>query len=149
MEFSFRDIALPAEQDNEPGSHGYVMYKVKPLPGFAVGQSISNTAMIYFDFNYPIITNTVVTQVTQLSVDDPGRISVALAPNPASAAFTIVSDSEIAQVSIYSISGQLLIKEFPNSGNVALIRTDGFQTGTYFVKIASAKGQTVKKLVIR
>ncbi|MCB0639067.1 MAG: PKD domain-containing protein, partial [Lewinella sp.] len=59
LEFHFRDILLPDSTTNEPGSHGFVQFEIKALPGLAEGTAIENTAGIYFDFNPPIITNTV------------------------------------------------------------------------------------------
>lgn len=58
VRFNFPGINLPDSLTNEPGSHGYVQYKVKLKSGLALGTSIYNTANIYFDFNAPVVTNT-------------------------------------------------------------------------------------------
>ena len=62
-EFFFDDINLPHEDEDEPGSHGYIIYRIKPMSNIAKGSTIENTAHIYFDFNPAIITNTVSTYV--------------------------------------------------------------------------------------
>jgi hypothetical protein len=49
---------LPDSTTDEPGSQGYVIYRIKPLPTLAFGDVIENTASIYFDENPPIVTNT-------------------------------------------------------------------------------------------
>lgn len=59
LEFHFRDILLPDSTTNEPGSHGFVQFEIAAHPDLEEGTSIENTAGIYFDFNPPIITNTV------------------------------------------------------------------------------------------
>ena len=57
---TFNDIDLVDSIRNEPASHGFVKFKVslsanRPQPG----EVVENQASIYFDFNEPIITNTV------------------------------------------------------------------------------------------
>jgi uncharacterized repeat protein (TIGR01451 family) len=61
--FSFPNINLPDSVSNEPGSHGYVQYKIKANDSLTAGISILNTANIYFDYNAPVITNTVTNSV--------------------------------------------------------------------------------------
>lgn len=58
--FVFKGIYLPFEEDS---NKGYVAYKIKTWPTLTVGDSLTNTADIYFDFNYPITTNTTYTEV--------------------------------------------------------------------------------------
>ncbi|MCS7074896.1 MAG: T9SS C-terminal target domain-containing protein, partial [Bacteroidia bacterium] len=64
----FHNILLPDSFTNEPKSHGYVQYAIKCKPGLTNGTVIPNTAYIYFDFNTPIQTNTVTTQVNLTKV---------------------------------------------------------------------------------
>lgn len=56
--FTFANIMLPDSTTDEPGSQGYVIYRIKPLPTIAIGDVIENTASIYFDENPAIVTNT-------------------------------------------------------------------------------------------
>lgn len=58
VKFVFNNIMLPDSNMNEPASHGYVIYKIRTLPGVQVGEIINNTASIFFDDNPAIITNT-------------------------------------------------------------------------------------------
>lgn len=62
-EFIFDNINLPDSTTDEPGSHGYVSFKIKPSYNAYTGNTINNTANIYFDFNAPIITNTTATYI--------------------------------------------------------------------------------------
>lgn len=59
LKFVFNNIHLPDSNSNEPDSHGYVIYEAMPLPNLIAGTTIKNRAKIYFDYNAPIITNTV------------------------------------------------------------------------------------------
>ncbi|MCC7503516.1 MAG: T9SS type A sorting domain-containing protein [Flavobacteriales bacterium] len=57
--FRFDDIWLPDSNVNEPASHGFVRFRVRPQPGLSHLTTIVNNAGIFFDLNPPVITNTV------------------------------------------------------------------------------------------
>ncbi len=57
LEWHFADINLPAESADEPGSHGFVEFRIKPKQNLLLGETIENKAFIYFDYNDPIVTN--------------------------------------------------------------------------------------------
>lgn len=59
LKFRFDNIFLPDSSSDEPNSHGYVIYEISPLDDLPDGTEIRNRAGIYFDFNEPVITNTV------------------------------------------------------------------------------------------
>ncbi|MBK8500156.1 MAG: T9SS type A sorting domain-containing protein [Flavobacteriales bacterium] len=63
MRFQFDDILLPDSNANELMSHGFVRYRIRPRSDLVVGDSIQNTAAIFFDLNAPVITNTAVTEI--------------------------------------------------------------------------------------
>lgn len=58
LEFRFINIMLPDSNMNEPESHGFVSYRVKPKAGVPNNSLIENTAYIYFDSNPAVVTNT-------------------------------------------------------------------------------------------
>lgn len=55
----FPEINLPDSTANEPGSHGFFSYFIQPFEATPPLTLIENRAGIFFDFNPPIITNTV------------------------------------------------------------------------------------------
>ncbi len=59
VHFNFLNIMLPDSMSNPEGSKGYVQFKIKTQSNLLPPINIPNTAAIYFDFNEPIITNTV------------------------------------------------------------------------------------------
>ncbi|MBZ0205662.1 MAG: T9SS type A sorting domain-containing protein [Flavobacteriales bacterium] len=63
LRFQFSGINLPDSTADEPGSHGFVRYRIRPRAGLTMSDSIWNTAAIYFDNNAPVITNTAVTLI--------------------------------------------------------------------------------------
>jgi uncharacterized repeat protein (TIGR01451 family) len=63
IEWTFANINLPDSNINEPASHGYLAYRVKPKSSVAVGDVVNNLASIYFDYNLPVATNDATTLV--------------------------------------------------------------------------------------
>ena len=59
VDFVFDPIFLPDSISNEPESHGYVVFSIAPKANLPFYTEIDNSAGIYFDFNSPIITNSV------------------------------------------------------------------------------------------
>ncbi len=58
LSFNFANILLVDSIQNEPLSHGFVTFKIRPNRALlAMGDTILNGASIYFDFNLPIVTN--------------------------------------------------------------------------------------------
>ena len=63
LEVRFDNINLPAEIQDEEGSNGFFSFTIDRKPNLPYGTEIKNHAAIYFDFNDPIITNTVLRTV--------------------------------------------------------------------------------------
>lgn len=61
--WAFNNIKLVDSIHNEPLSHGYISYRIKPKSTLVLNDTIRNSASIYFDFNPPIQTNTQLTIV--------------------------------------------------------------------------------------
>lgn len=63
LTWTFENILLPDSNNNEPQSHGYISYRIKPKSSIAESDTIRNSASIYFDYNLPVKTNTQLTIV--------------------------------------------------------------------------------------
>lgn len=63
--FLFEGINLPDSTNNEPESHGYVSFSIEMEDDLPFGTEIENSAAIFFDFNEPVITNTVRSVLTK------------------------------------------------------------------------------------
>ena len=150
LEFFFENINLPPESTDEPGSHGFIAFKIKPSNSVVIGSVIENTAEIYFDFNFPIVTNTVATTFTVLSNSSFGfDNAIVLYPNPAGNILNIAFQtlSDVAIVKIFNQLGQLVktVNDVNESQNI--IAVDDLRTGTYYVQITSNQGTSTKKLI--
>ncbi|MBI4648429.1 MAG: hypothetical protein HY738_18060, partial [Bacteroidia bacterium] len=68
LEWRFDNILLPDSNVNEPESHGFVNFSILQKPNNEIGTYISNSAGIIFDFNPPVMTNTVWNIVWKLPI---------------------------------------------------------------------------------
>ena len=149
LEFVFDNIDLPFEDADEEGSQGYISYKIKPKQGIVVGDIIAGDAAIYFDFNEPIITNEVSTEIIEnLSVAAKELSSrIQLYPNPTEHVMYIENNSseKIDQVGVYTITGQQILVE----NKAQQINLSSLNTGIYFVKITTEGGISFTQKVIK
>jgi hypothetical protein len=145
-EFLFEGINLPGTS-NEPLSHGYISYKVKPISTIAVGNVIPNTANIYFDYNAPIATNVAsTTVVTNLSNDDFAFENFNFYPNPVKNTLTISNASTIDAIEITSILGQKMLSKKVNELQTE-INLSSLSNGIYFVKVTSEGQEKTVKII--
>jgi Leucine-rich repeat (LRR) protein len=144
VEFIFENINLPFDDAN---NDGYVAFKIKTKPTLVLGNTFTNTAGIYFDYNFPIVTNTTSTTVATLGNQDFDFGSVfSLSPVPAKNSLTISTKQTVvvSSVSIYNTLGQLVqVHTNPNE----TIDVSSLQSGSYFVRITSDKGSANGKFL--
>ncbi len=147
VEFIFENINLPYDDAN---NDGYVVFKIKTLDTLALDDLIENEAEIYFDFNFPIITNVAETTVATLSTNEVQLVesSIVVFPNPTSQSLFVKSNYSIDQVAIYDISGRL-IEDIKNedSQDTLEIDTERLSAGTYFLNIITDNNVTIKTFI--
>jgi uncharacterized repeat protein (TIGR01451 family) len=153
VKFRFTGINLPASSVDEPASHGFVTYRVKPVSDLAVGDVIPNTADIYFDFNAAITTNTVTTQLVSLmGVGENSFESLAVYPNPASGYVTVQFNDEVSEnavISILDIQGKVILSQTASfDASQVAVDISKLQSGLYFVKVVSDGKSATKKLLV-
>jgi uncharacterized repeat protein (TIGR01451 family) len=152
--WNFYDINLPPTISDPILSHGFVQFKVKPIPGFSVGTMIPNAADIYFDFNPAIATETCQTEfVATLSSSTFDLSSVVFYPNPASTFVHIVNGTnqdKIASISVYDVLGKAVLFRPNLSASDINLDVSKLTRGIYFVEIAFENQlKFTKKLIIQ
>ena len=149
IEFIFDDINLPDSTSDEPNSHGFITFKIKPKNSLIIGDIILGVADIYFDFNPPIITNTVSTEVVgnPLSVDHIHKLDFALFPNPSSSEITIRGNNSIKQIRIFDVNGRLLTSIKENNVIQTNIDIADLTKGIYLLEITSENGKEIQKFI--
>lgn len=147
VEFIFENINLPFDDAN---NDGYVVFKIKTLDTLVLNDLFENEAEIYFDFNFPIITNIEQTTIGTLNTEEfeIANNTISLYPNPTTDNLRLESKQAIKQIVVFDVSGGI-IKEISVIGNNTdfTISTEEFSKGTYFVKIKTTQGETVRKII--
>lgn len=145
----FNNIWLADSVSNEPESHGYVTFTINQLPGLAPGTEIHNTADIYFDYNAPITTNTVIS-IIEYPASVPAfdaQANIRLFPNPASEYLTLVnSGTENMYIHFYDVSGKCL-KTVNGNGTMQLPVYD-LPAGFYMLTVQSETYSLPYKILI-
>ncbi|HLP49812.1 MAG TPA: T9SS type A sorting domain-containing protein [Chitinophagales bacterium] len=147
--FQFNGIHLPDSFSNEPMSHGYIQYSIKPKSTFVHGTVIENRADIYFDFNAPILTNTTRSTADNFAsiapVSSSGTFNFVIYPNPlADGSLQLEADEQLKgeEVEIKDINGRLLSKTKIAEG-VNILSVKDMPAGVYLVKV----GNLIKRLI--
>ena len=149
LEWMFNNIHLPAEQDDEEGSKGYVYFKIKPKSGYAIGDIILNSAAIYFDFNAPVITNTFETEfVETLSVEEFDVFDFEMHPNPAKDLLNFqFRNNDSYSISIFDMQGKKVFNKLTDASTQISVKS--LDSGVYFVRVTSENSTITKKLIIQ
>ncbi len=141
IDFVFDDINLG------PNQHGNVTFKIKTKSTLVAGNTVTNKANIYFDYNFPIETNTTSTTFQTLSngefiLDS----SVVIAPNPTKNTINVNCSTTLNSVTLFDVHGRVLLIQFVNDSQSS-IDVSNYTNGIYFVKVTTEKGSTVEKII--
>lgn len=154
--FNFNNINLPDSGTNYMGSNGFVMYRIKGLPYLQVGDQLTNSAKIFFDFNAPVQTNTLSTTIVSpvgISNHQPANPNSYLYPNPFSdyitAEFQSTGTTDV-RLEMFSSDGKRVFenRSRPVPGkNLVKLNMANIPAGVYFFKISNSEIYSVSKLV--
>lgn len=148
LTWKFNGVNLPP---SSPASstigHGYIVFQVKPKPGYAIGDIITNIASIYFDFNPAIVTDPCITEfVLALGVDNFAFNNFNFHPNPVKNSLFISNGENIDTIEITSILGQRVMAKNINELQTEINMSE-LQKGIYFVKVSSNGQQKTVKII--
>ncbi|UMY64748.1 MULTISPECIES: T9SS type A sorting domain-containing protein [unclassified Flavobacterium] len=144
VEFIFNNIMLPFDDAN---NDGWVLFRIKTKPTLVLGDSVSNTAGIYFNFNPPVITNTATTTFATMGVDSHFDSSFRVWPNPANDVVNMESKrgEAITSVSVYNTLGQELLRE--KGSDLRNVNVSGLAAGTYVITVTTDKSKSSTQLI--
>lgn len=154
LTWNFNNIQLPVSVANTDTGKGYVTFKVRLKPGFAVGDIIPNTASIYFDSNPAIVTNTFNTEfVALLGTPAFTDHNILLYPNPATNLLHIQLQNTVEHlkaVRIYDVLGKTIADWSTLNTDSMNIDVATYAKGVYLVEITSDTNmKLIKKLIIQ
>lgn len=156
IDFVFDDIHLPDSSSNEPESHGWVVFEIDPLPGIPSNTLVENKVEIYFDFNAPIITNTVFNTYIDiipscfLGMEENNEDVFQVYPNPSSGTFKVAFESSVsnAQLTIFTTEGKEVMQLSNQSGSQFEIDLSNQPEGMYWLQVSGDVNGT-KKLMLK
>ena len=144
VEFIFENIDLPfADASND----GYIAFKIKTLPTLGIGDTFSNTASIFFDYNFPVVTNTASTVIQLLGIEESEFFNlVSVHPNPADNVLRIMMPDgiQIARITVFDAVGRNVLVSDKEQIDISVLNS-----GTYYIKINTPSGECVKRFIKR
>jgi hypothetical protein len=148
VEFIFEDVNLAEAAGNPPvGGHGDVLFKIKTKDNLVTNDTVLQRAGIYFDYNFPVITNDA--ETTFAALNNPNfelDNSVKVYPNPSKGNVNINCNFNIKSIELYDVQGRILETNLVNDVSKTIdISTK--QNGIYFIKITTEKGIKVEKII--
>jgi hypothetical protein len=149
--FTFNNIQLVPQSVSEELSQGFVAFSLSQDGELPIGTVVANTAEIFFDFNPPIVTNTVeneivekVTGITTLEVQN----ALSVYPNPSTGLYQVkLSNMDITNIRVYDLIGSTLLQLVDLDSKDAQINLSNSADGVYFVEVETAAGKAVQKLI--
>ena len=152
--FIFRNIYLPFE----PGfNRGYVLFSVESrMDNISINDQINNNAAIYFDFNFPIITNEAsiwiiddVSSSHTTATSDENKIKIF--PNPSAGFITIESKTNqniIKKIEWTDANGKIQKVDNINSHKYRFNEID-LSPGIYIFRITAIESVQIQKVLIQ
>lgn len=142
LRYAFHNIQLPDSNVNEPRSHGFVKFRIRPSQPLVPGTAIENAANIYFDFNPPVITEpSVLTAEFSTGVIASATGRLVIFPNPADHLLFIQLpvEGDPMRLEIVAADGRVLWKGFATGARTAIAVAD-LPKGAYCIVAAPMAG---------
>ena len=134
IEFRFDQINLPDSFVNEPASNGFVTFVINRFKNIPIGSTVKNQVAIYFDYNLPIFTNTIVNTIVNpvSSIQEFSNAAIKIYPNPVNEKlFIVVEDNQFQNAILYDLNGAKVAENTLPELSVA-----GLPHGMYVCKVA-------------
>lgn len=153
--WSFQGIMLPDSTSDEPGSHGAIHYRVSPKTNLMLGDEITNRADIYFDYNAPVLTNTVVTTVSDAQALEEAATSTTLQvfPSPTEGFAYVERPADalvVSAIDVLDASGRI-VATFPAQARTGLLPLDlsHLANGHYTLRMLTTAGVRTGKVILQ
>jgi uncharacterized repeat protein (TIGR01451 family) len=137
LRFTFEPIFLPDSASDEPNSHGFVTFTMKPDVTAGLGP-IGNTANIYFDYNAPVITNEAVVDIST-GVPVVEEVPLNVFPVPAEDVLWLQrAEDGPTLVQVIDAQGRIVLSRVL-TGSLAKLDIGVLPSGAYVVETRSSK----------
>ena len=147
VKFRFSNINLPDSASNPSGSIGSILFGVQPKPGLAPNTPIPNSASIYFDYNPPVITNSVLNTINNTTgvqhLSTPAMTAIVY-PNPTDdLVYAKTNDKSDFMMTMIDLLGRTVATDKSVSGS-AVVSTHSLPTGLYIVTLTNNAGKVLE-----
>ena len=142
VDFLFENIDLPFSSATDDG---YIAFRIRTLPDLEPGETVSNAAAIYFDYNSAVDTNNYITSIEgELNAEDFAEENLMVYPNPVKNNLYFNGSASITKISVYDIAGRIL-STASVTGNTADL--SALARGVYIIKAFSTDAAQSFKIV--
>ncbi len=129
-----------------PSGGGFVIFKIKTKSTLFENDVVTNKANIYFDFNFPVETNTAATSFETLGLGNYAGVRAAIYPNPATNLVNVKCDDAIKSITLYDLQGRIVAKQVFDADEVTM-DISSLSNGVYAIETATDSGRKIEKLV--
>jgi len=146
--WEFPNINLPDSIHNEPESHGFVTFRVRPKADLSRGTIIENSANIFFDNMEPIATNVVENIIQPFMPTTTTAGQIAVYPNPTDGLLNVQllpldwnAPTMLRRIQLVNLQG-VPVLSVENVGAIQQLDWDisSLATGVYFLKALDEEG---------
>lgn len=144
LKVTFENIMLPDSNVNEAASHGFFKYSIRPKVDVPLGTKLENRAGIYFDYNEPVLTNTVFHTIDKGFIDDGVSVHevanqtypIEVFPNPFAEAtiFKLPQNFKRLELEIFDVMGRKVGTVLGSGIELSFERQD-LEAGIYFFNL--------------
>lgn len=149
LRVAYRYIDLPPAMLDSIGAHGYFKYKIKPKNTISEGFQIENNAKIFFDFEDPIVTNTVLNTIKFTGKSNVKSLKIY--PNPATDIITFSIEADYNMLTepqlisywvILNTAGKILFSGREEQVPSLQVQVGHLPKGIYFIRASNRSGKT-------
>lgn len=147
LKFIHTNILLPDSNVNEPLSHGFVSFRIRPRQPVVPGTVIENIANIYFDFNPPVITDAcVLVAEFSTAVQENADARIQLMPNPTDGVLYLhLREAAYTTVQVSAMDGRTIEVPVQRSADRLQLDVRSLPAGVYVVRTAEGSARFVKR----
>jgi uncharacterized repeat protein (TIGR01451 family) len=144
LKFDFPNINLP---DTLHGNAtGFIKFSINTKSSLLTGTHVDNRAVIYFDDNEGVMTNTVENTIHPLVVANLNIQQVSVYPNPVNNELIIKTDkNSYNSIQILNTMGQSLIQQSIKT-NETHVNISNLIPGMYYILLRGSDGTNVQKI---
>lgn len=147
ISFNFENIMLPDSGSNQLESNGFVNFEIDVNDNLVAYDIVNNKAEIYFDFNPPIITNTVSSNFIEpvINILEVSQLEYKLYPNLTTGIINISTSFTYSKIELIDLKGNVISTYLGIHEQLDLSQ---FVDGIYFLRLTTKNNKAVTNKLI-